>query len=121
VLCLARRLRHLLWVQELFGALLLAYDEVLAIQRLHVVIHPEHGEEPVVGDTGGIVLDLHDLGVPGAPGADVLVGGVPETAAGVADGRRYDALDLLKSGLDPPEAAGSERRLLHAREHSARD
>ena len=57
----------------------------LAVECRRVVVGPEDVEQLLVGDAVGVVLDLDDLGVAGAVGADVLVGGVGEGAAHVAD------------------------------------
>ena len=44
----------------------------------------------------------------GAAGADLIVGGVPGEAAGVADGRGVDAERLPVEALGAPEAAEGE-------------
>src|SRR5262249_35708085 len=51
-----------------------------------VVVAPEGLEGVGVGDGGGVGADQVPVGVPGAPGAHLLVGGVGGVAAGVPDG-----------------------------------
>ena len=72
-------------------------------------------------DDRGVVGDLHDLGVAGAPAADLLVGRVRDLAAGVARDHALDALQVLVDRLQAPEAAAAQRRRLvfHARRHRA--
>ena len=53
-------------------------------------------------------MNLHDLGVTGRPGADVVIGGIVGLAAGVAGLDVLDALDLLEDRLGAPEAATPE-------------
>ena len=62
----------------------------------------------LVGDDGRVEHDEHDLGVPGAPGAHLLVGRVRRVATGVADGRRPHAGRLPEQLLGAPEAAEPE-------------
>src|SRR5262249_29474638 len=79
-----------------------------------VVVLPEDLEELAVGDGGGVVDGEDDLGVPGAPGAHLLVGGVGGVAAGVADCGGVDARELPEQPLGAPEAAHAEHGGGHA-------
>ena len=45
----------------------------------------EHLEQVIVGNRGRVVLDLDRFGVSGAVGANIVVGGIGEIAARVAD------------------------------------
>src|SRR5215203_5478277 len=75
-----------------------------------VDVLPVDLEELVVADLRRVVDDPHRLGVAGAAHADLAVGGAGDLAAGVARGRRDDALGLVVGRLDAPEAARREGR-----------
>jgi hypothetical protein len=99
-------------VEEHDGAVLVTDVPALPVQLRRVVLAPEDVEQLLVRDPLGVVGHLDDLGVAGRVRADVLVGGVLERAALVADLSLGDAVDLTERGLDAPEAAGAECCLL---------
>ena len=81
----------------LFGGLLLvvrlveddrpilrAFVRSLTVEARRVVRPPEDGEQVVEGDDRGVVLDLNDFGVPGQPGANLLISRVRHVAARVS-------------------------------------
>lgn len=53
-------------------------------------------------------MDLRDLGVTGAAGANLFIGGVFRFAAHVARDDGVHAVELLKHGFDAPEAASAK-------------
>ena len=59
---------------------------------------------------GRVELDLDDLGVARAAGADLLVGRVGHLAAHVAGLDRLDASEFVVDRFETPEAAAGERR-----------
>src|SRR5947209_5825716 len=75
-----------------------------------VVSLPEQLQHLLVAGGGAVERDKNGLGMAGAPAADLLVGGVRGKPAGVADGRRVDAVGLPEEALRAPEAAHPERR-----------
>src|SRR5262249_14471018 len=99
-------------VHEDGGAVLGADVQALAVLLGGIVLAPEHGQQLVVADPLGVVLHLDRLGVAGAAAADGAIVGVIDDAAGVADRRRDDAVDLHEGVLDVPETAGCEDGLL---------
>ena len=68
--------------------------------------------ELLVVDLRGVEGDLADLDVACVTGADLLVGGVIDVAALVADRSIDHAIQAPECLLDLPEAAGSEGGLL---------
>ncbi|OQC33854.1 MAG: hypothetical protein BWX64_02868 [Acidobacteria bacterium ADurb.Bin051] len=78
-----------------------------------IVALPEDPEQPLVGDRRRVEDHEHHLGVPGAAGADLLVGGVRREAGGVARGGCMDPRLLPEAPLRPPEAAEAEERPRH--------
>jgi len=71
-------------VREDDGAVLGTFVATLSVHGGGVVSFPKDLEDLVVGDDGGVEVDLNDLGVAGVTGADGFVGGVGGGAAGVA-------------------------------------
>ena len=102
----------ILVVEEDHRAVLVADVPTLAVELRRIVLAPEHVEQLLVRDLVRVVRHLYDLGVTGRVRADVLVRRVLERAAGVPHARLRDAVDLTERGLDAPEAACAERRLL---------
>src|SRR5262249_22068656 len=93
-------------------AVLRAVVGPLGVERRRVVALPEDLEQVVVGDFRGVVFDLDDLGVPGQPGADHVVGRVRGVAPGVARDDVLDAGDAFEDRFEAPEAAAAEGRQL---------
>ena len=85
----------------------------LAVERRRIVTIPKQVEQAIVVDDGRVELNPHGLGVAGRTGANLLVGWVLDSAAGVADRRCADPFELTKGGFDTPKTAGGERGLLH--------
>ena len=73
---------------------------------------PEHLQQLVVADLGGIEHHEHDFGVARAAAAHLFVRGVGRVATGVADSGRVDARQLPELALGPPEASEPEDGLL---------
>src|SRR5436309_3119107 len=92
------------------GSILVAVVAELRLRRERVDVVPEDVEQLRVADLARVVDDLDRFGVSGAARRHLLVGGVPGVAAGVADGGREDALQLLEGGLHAPEAPAGEGR-----------
>src|SRR5450755_3950731 len=67
------------------------------------MVLPEHVEQFVVGELGRIVVHFHGFRMPGAVGADFLVGGVGRLAAGITDTGGDDSRQLAKRGFYSPE------------------
>src|SRR4029079_19403361 len=80
----------------------------LAVFRQRIVVVPEHVEQLLIADLGGVVSDLNRLGVPGAAGRNLFVGRLVALAAGIARGRADHARHLVEIGLHAPEAAAGE-------------
>ena len=96
-------------VREVHRAAVLGADvAALAIERGGVVHREELLEEAAIRDLLVVEDDLHHLGVAGAAGADLLVGGCLGVAAHVADGGFGDARHLPEAAVRAPEAAGRE-------------
>ena len=66
---------------------------------------PEDIQEVLVGDLSGIVFDLYRLSVV----AEVMVGGILQGPASIADARPNDAGGAPEPGVGPPESAEAER------------
>lgn len=98
----------LLGLGEDAGAVLGADVVALAVTLGGVVGLEGDFHEVLEGDLGGIIDDADDLGVAGAAGADLAVGGVRGVAAGEADGGGGDAGGLSKELFDAPEATETE-------------
>ena len=58
--------------------------------------------------TDGIEFELDHFGVAGLAGADLLVAGIGDRAAGKAGNDRFDAGDALENGLGAPKTAAAE-------------
>src|SRR6266511_1124050 len=110
-----RRLRLLVRVGEDHRAVLGAYVGALAVHLRGVVRLPELLEQLVIGDPVGVELHLADLCVPGRVAADLLIGGIVDGAALVADGGVENSREVAIRRLDLPEAARPEGRLLAPR------
>src|SRR5579859_6318995 len=76
---------------------------------------PEELQQPVIADRLRVEDDEHDLGVPGASAAYLLVGRVHGRAAGIADRSGPHARRLPEFALGTPEAAEPEYRHLQPR------
>ncbi len=96
------------------GAVLRAHVAALAVEGGGVVDGEEDVQDIGVGDLRGVEGDAHHLGVPGVPGAHLLVGGVGGVAAGIAGDDIGDASHLVEDGFEAPETAAGERRRLQA-------
>src|SRR5206468_4896834 len=90
------------------GAVLRADVVALAHALRRVVTFPEDAEQLVVARLFRPEHDEHDLGMPGAARADLLVRGVRGHASCVADGGRVDPRELPEELLRPPEATHPE-------------
>src|SRR5690606_23057113 len=101
------------------GAVLRAYVAALTVRGRRGVGREEDEEEVAGRHLLGVVGDLDDLGVAGAAGADLAVGGVLDAAAGVAGRDLPDAAERLHHGLDAPEAAAAEGRGFGVGTHSS--
>src|SRR5262245_17087688 len=77
-----------------------------------IVVLPEDAQHLLVAGLGRVEHDEDGLGVPGAPRADLLVGGVGRDATGVAHRGGVDAIGLPELALRTPEAAHPEHGLL---------
>jgi hypothetical protein len=80
-------------------------DEKVPYEQLLAVFW---AEQLLVGNLVGVVRDLDDLRVSRVVAADLLVAGVLDLAAGVADARLRDAVDAPERSLDAPETPCSE-------------
>jgi len=67
------------------------------VMHLEEILH-----ERAVGDLGRIEGDLDDLGVTGALGPDLLVGGEIGLAAGIAADGGFDAGESWRTGIRRP-------------------
>ena len=90
------------------AAVLRANIATLAVQRRGVVHGQELLEEAAVRDLLVVEDDLHHLGVAGAAGADLLVGGRLGVATHIANGGLGDAGHLPEAAVRTPEAASGE-------------
>ncbi len=90
------------------GAVLRAHVVALAVEGGGVVDGEEDVQDIGVGDLRGVKGDAHHLGVPGVPGAHLLVGGVGGVAAGIAGDHIGDAGHLVEYGLEAPETTAGE-------------
>ena len=79
-----------------------------------VVAFPEQLEQVSEAHPGGVPHHPHRLGVAGAAGADLLVGGVGGVAAAVAHGGGDHPGQPPEALLRPPETAAAEEGLLLA-------
>src|SRR5690242_9110421 len=95
-------------VEEDRRAVLRADVRSLAVELRGIVQREELLDELLVGDLGRIEVDLHDLGVPRAPRAHLLVGRLRQRAAEVADRGPAHSGRVAELDLDAPEAAGAE-------------
>lgn len=87
------------------------------VELRRVVRLPEPAQDVDERDLGGVVDDLHGLGVPRAPGAHLVVRRVGRVARGVSDGGRDDPAGGRQPPhalLGSPEAAVGEDDLLGA-------
>ncbi len=81
----------------------------LPVFRGRVVRGEEDLQQVLVADiTAGSNSIFDHLGVPGPPGADLLVAGLGGAAARVAGHDRLHALQALEDGLGAPEASAAE-------------
>ena len=96
------------------GAVLRADIVALAHALGRVVRLPEHLEQGVVGDFRRVEHDEDHLIVPGAAGADVLVGRVGRVATRIADRRGPYARGFPELAFGAPETAEAEQGALHA-------
>src|ERR1700730_4640270 len=87
------------------GAVLGSPIRTLPVELSRIVVLPEPVQEFLVGKRGRIVFDFHRLGVAGAIGANILVSGISEVSAGVANPGRDHARQLAESGFNSPETA----------------
>ena len=90
------------------GAVLGADVVALAVEGGGIVDGEEDVQQVGVGDASGVEGDADDLGMTGAPGADLVVGGVGGGATGIAGDDIGDAEDLVEDGFEAPEAAAGE-------------
>ena len=81
----------------------------LAIQRCGIVKREVDPQQVLIGEHGRVERDLHALGMPGGPRADLLVTGLGNLAAGIARNDALDSLQGLEDGFDAPEATARER------------
>ena len=105
------------------GAVLRAAVVALAHAGARVVRLPEPAEQVGVGELGGVVHDLHRLGVPRLAGARLLVRRVGRVTRGVPDRGGVDAAARQppRALLATPEAAvGEDRDLEPARGQNLR-
>jgi uncharacterized membrane protein (UPF0127 family) len=86
----------------------------LAIQRGRIVIIPKDFEQVVIADDLGIEGYFDHFRMPGAIRADVLIGGVVQLPAGIADRRGFDARQTPERGFHAPKTACTKCGLLHA-------
>ena len=86
----------------------------LTVALRRIVALPKNLEQLRVADFGRVVDDEHGLGVPGAAGARLVVGGVRGESTRIADGGRVDAGRLPELALRAPKATETEHRCLIA-------
>src|SRR5215208_1167781 len=110
-----RDLGLLVRVGEDHRAVLPADVGALTVELSRVVDLEILRDQVLVADLRGVEGDLADLDVPRRAGTDLLVGGVVDVPALVADRRVDDAVDLPEGGLHLPEAAGAKGCLLGSR------
>ena len=96
------------------GAVLRADIVALAHPLGRVVRLPEDLEQHVVGHPGRVENGHDHLVVPGAPGADILIGRVRCVTARIADRGGPHTRQFPELALGAPEAAEPEQRALHA-------
>ena len=103
-------------VAENCRAILAAGVVALTIALRWIVRFPEHFQQLLVAHFVRVVDDEDDLGVPGLPGAGLVIGRVRRVATRIADGRgiHAPAWVLPKFTLRPPKAAHRKLRELHA-------
>ena len=90
------------------GAVLGADIVALAVEGGGIVDGEEDVQQVGVRDAGRVEGDLHDLGMTGATGADLLVAGVGGGAAGITGDDIRDANHLVEDGFEAPEAAAGK-------------
>src|SRR3989475_8297150 len=91
-------------------AILRPHIRPLPVQSGGIVNREEHPEQVTIGNDIRIEGHLADLGVAGAPGADVLVRRVGHRAAGVSGDDTLHALQVIEDGLQAPETPARQRR-----------
>src|SRR6185437_10967249 len=93
-----------------------AHIVALAHALGRIVALPKGLQQPLVGDFLRVIDHQHDLVVPGAPAADLLIGRVGRDARRIADSRDMDAVaQLPEFTFRAPEAAEPEHRGLETR------
>src|SRR6266568_441387 len=100
-------------------AVLGAHVRALAVHLGRVVVLPEDVQELLVGDLGGVELDLDRLGMAAAAAADLLVGRALGGPAGVPHGGGDYPGRHPERRLNPPEATPGKQRLLGPGRHGS--
>src|SRR5690348_9961323 len=100
-------------VEENGRAILRAEIRTLAVGRGGIVHLPEMVEQLVIGNFAGIEGDLDGFGVAGAVGTHILVGGIGQTAAGIAHRRIRNSRQGTEGSLYSPETTGGESGVFH--------
>src|SRR5581483_9574810 len=112
-----RRLRRFTLgvVRPVDGRAVLRADVVALPHALgRVVVLPEEAEDLLVARHLRVEDDEHGLGVAGAAGADLFIGGVRRVAARISDRGRVHAGGAPEDALGSPEAPEADDSLLEA-------
>src|SRR5579862_9368475 len=96
-------------VKEDRRAVLRSIIRTLAVELGGIVVLPEHFEQFLVGELGGVVVHFDRLCVAGAVAAHILVGRIGEVPAGVPHPGCRDPWQLAESGFYSPETARGKR------------
>src|SRR5271154_4276523 len=99
----------LVGVGEDDGAILRSPIGTLAVDLGGIVEGKEGIEQAFVADAGGVEEELDHLGVAGAVGTDLFVGGMLERSPFVADGGVQNSRHLAETGFHAPETSCAKR------------
>src|SRR5579884_1391600 len=101
-------------MEEDHAAVLRAVVRPLPVELRGIVYLEELREQLLVSNFCGIKFDVHDLGMAGAVGTHVLVGGVLKRSAHVADAGCNHAGQFGKRRFYTPETTCAKSSLFHA-------
>src|SRR5207302_768122 len=100
----------LLVVKEDRAAILIAVIAELRVGGHRIDVVPKRVEQLRVADLAGVVLQLDRFGMAGRAGGDLLIRRILLGAAGISDGDRDDAVELVERRFHAPETAAGEGR-----------
>jgi hypothetical protein len=96
------------------GAILSSHVGTLPVRSCWIMVLPKHLEKFLIGNLGGIKLNLNNFRMTCFIGADVLVGWILQRSPHIADRGGSDTFHLPKRGFHAPKTARSECRFFHS-------